>query len=687
MQNCRFVWNCFFIYFYFQNTISVRAKNNLQKFDKSQFWLQAVILFFPVIIYFNTIGNDYALDDAMVITQNHFTQKGFAGLKDIFTTDSFTGFFNEKKVNLPGGRYRPLSIATFAVEHAFWGNNPHISHLINVLLFALTGLILFRVLRLLFQNMDVSGYLLNVPVLATLIFLAHPIHTEVVANIKGRDEILSLLFALLALFSVIKYADIKKGYWLVSAFICLFLGLLSKESAITFLLLIPLSVYFFRNIRAGKLIISSVPLLLSVIVYFMIRNSITEGFHNNSNGILMNNPFLNANGGEKLATIIFTLGLYLKLLFWPHPLTIDYYPYHIALTNFLNFKVIIALIIYCSLFIYACLIFVRKNPAAFSILFFLISIFPVSNLVVNVGTFMNERFIYQASVAFAIGIAWIILLIPWNPVFSKKRSARYLKMLLLLAIILSFSIVTWSRNYAWKNDYTLFLTDVKTSSNSAKSNCGAGGVLLDSALKTEDPVKKREELIKAVQYLTKATTIDPTYSDVWRKLGTAQYELNQDIPGAFRYYCNAIRNNPGDEDAYANIHVLMSKCDNSDNKIEFYRELLKINPKRPDVTTQLGFLYGKEKHDLPAAITFFKQSLSLNPASKEACKGLGAAYFTEGSYDESLHWLEKALALDSLDAGTNRLLGNTYLHMGNKQKADLFLTNANRLKNKNREVK
>jgi protein O-mannosyl-transferase len=659
-------------------------KDSPKKNSYFQCWLQAAILLFPILIYSNTIGHDYALDDAMVITHNQFTQNGFDGLNDIFTSDSFTGFYNEKKVNLPGGRYRPLSIATFAVEHAFWGNNPHISHLINILLFALTGLILYRVLRLLFQDNGLSDFFMTVPAMATLIFLAHPIHTEVVANIKGRDEILSLLFALLTLFSTIKYADKKKVYWLFIGFACLFLGLLSKESAITFVLIVPLTIYFFRDIQIKKLLILTIPVLLATILYLIIRHSVTDGFQVDSPGILMNNPFVNANGVQKLATIVLTLGIYLKLLFWPHPLTFDYYPNHIVLTNFVNVWVMVALIIYISLFIYACIRFTKKNAIAYSIFFFLISIFPVSNLVVNVGTFMNERFVYQASVSFSVGIVWLLINIIGKSAISKVLSVQQVRKVVLLVIILSFSAVTFSRNFAWKNDFTLFLTDVKTSSNSAKSNCGAGGVLLDDAIKTDNPVKKREELTQAIQYLTKATTIDPTYSDVWRKLGTAQYELDHDIQKAFKYYCTAIKNNPGDEDAYSNIHYILSKCDIADTKIESYKELLKINPRRPDINIQLGFLYGKEKHDNPAAITCFKQAISLDPNSKEAYKGMGAAFLTNGSYEESLSWLEKALALDSLDAGTYKLMGSAAIKMGDERKAKLFLMNSNRLKNKSK---
>jgi Tfp pilus assembly protein PilF len=662
--------------------MSIKQKDNLQK-NNTQFWLQAAILLFPLIIYSNTIGHDYALDDALVITHNQFTQKGFDGLKDIFTNDSFTGFLKEKKIHLPGGRYRPLSIATFAIEHEFFGNNSHLSHLINILLFAFTGFLLYRVLRLFFNSKDKSVALINIPVLATIIFLAHPIHTEVVANIKGRDEILSLFFALFALMSGIKYTDERQWHWLFIGFASFFLALLSKENAITFILIIPLSIYFFRDTSFRRLFASSIPAVLAAIVFFLIRNSITGGFQIDASVDLMNNPFLYATKNQEFATIILTLGIYLKLLLWPHPLTFDYYPYHIALTNWHNIGVIITLVGYISLIIYACVKFSDKKPVAYSILFFIISLLPVSNLFVNIGTFMNERFVYQASVAFSVGISWFLLNIMGKSVIRKAIYRQYIKALVLVAIILTFSMVTFSRNFVWKNDYTLFLTDVKTSSNSAKSNCGAGGVLLDTALATDDSIKRKDELTRSIQFLTKAASIDPSYSDVWRKLGTAQYEINHDIHKAFQYYCTAIRNNPGDEKSYSNIHFILSKYDSIDSKIDMYIELLRINPMRPEINTQLGLIYGKEKHDIPTAITYFKQSVKLNPTYKEAYKGMGAAYLLVGDYEESFRCLKKALRLDTLDAGTYKLMGTTALQMGNKRESDIFLSKANLLKNEN----
>ena len=147
-------------------------------------------------LYANTLSHGYVLDDRVVITGNTYTQAGFAGIGDLLTTDSFRGFLGRDVEELAGGRYRPLSLVTFAIEGALFGDSPAVAHLGNVLLFALCCVVLLGVLQELLgeRSGPLSG--LSVPFASALLFAVHPIHTEVVANIKGRDEILALLGSL-----------------------------------------------------------------------------------------------------------------------------------------------------------------------------------------------------------------------------------------------------------------------------------------------------------------------------------------------------------------------------------------------------------------------------------------------------------------------------------------------------------
>ena len=105
-----------------------------------------VAAFTGFILYANTIGHSYVLDDAGVITENQFVQQGVKGIPEIFKSD----LWHFANVNL--GYYRPLSLVSFAVENEFFPNNPQVSHLTNVLLYALTGFFLCLFLMSLFNK-------------------------------------------------------------------------------------------------------------------------------------------------------------------------------------------------------------------------------------------------------------------------------------------------------------------------------------------------------------------------------------------------------------------------------------------------------------------------------------------------------------------------------------------------------
>jgi len=368
-----------------------------------------IIFILAFILYANTISHDYALDDAIVITENEFTKKGFGGFKDILSTELFTGFFGKKKDLVVGGRYRPLSLITFAIEYELFGLNPHISHLINILLYAFTGSILFYVLSGLLNHFPSKKWYFSLPFWITIFYIAHPVHTEVVANIKGRDEIISLLGALLTFRFLLQYLNTQKIKFTIYGFFSFFLALLSKEIAITFVVTIPLAIYFFSEQRLKNILTVTVPLILSSILYLIIRHAVLGSPTVKIADELMNNPFLYASTAEKFATIFYTWGLYLKLLFFPHPLTYDYYPFHISIINWLDLRAIISLIIYLFLGLYALFGIKKKNIISFGILFYLISFSPVSNFFFPIGVFMNERFLFVASLGFTIIVAYLFL--------------------------------------------------------------------------------------------------------------------------------------------------------------------------------------------------------------------------------------------------------------------------------------
>ncbi len=643
----------------------------------------AIILLLTVILYANTLNHYYALDDSIVITENQFTKKGIKGIREIFMNDSFTGFFRTKKDLVQGGRYRPLSIATFAVEYQFFGEKPSVSHLINIVLYAITGIILWLVLVKILEDFPDTVLWGTLPLFAALLFIFHPVHTEVVSNIKGRDEILALLFSLIAMYVSFKYAKQSEIHHAVLLSLCFFLALLSKENSITFLFLIPVALIVFKNPGFRKVAFVTVFLTIMALIYLIIRAGIIGTSKSIIPAELMNNPFLHVTNGQKYATIIYTLGIYLKLLIFPHPLTFDYYPYHIEIQEW-NLLTGIILIVYLVLLFLSASLTIRNirqrtstSIPAFAVIYYLVTIFLVSNIPFNMGTFMNERFIYSSSLAFCIILGWLII-----DLSTKIKRGNYFRTACLILILALYGYKTIDRNKAWKDNYTLFTTDVKTSANSAKSNCSAGGVIYETSLTLNDSAKKELMLSKAAAYLKKAVEIHDRYFNAWQLLGNVYYEEGN-YKQALDHYLKALKINPNDTTTWKNAEVIISRFDNANKKILACERLLQINPGSYSINYMLGNLYGKHRNNLPVAIDYLTRAYNINPQSSEVCKDLGVARGMSGDFDQSIEWFNKALMLNPDDAETYINMGITYYHLGDRQKANQYFKKGEEMKQGN----
>lgn len=143
---------------------------------KKNWFVFSLFAVLVLAVYFPTVTYEYVLDDKIVFTDNKFVKEGFAGISKIMGGDSFEGYFGEQKDILPGSRYRPLSLVTFALEYQFFGTNKFVSHGLNILFYFLCSCILFITLR------DVFGrkkFLVNsfFFLIATILFIVHPIHS------------------------------------------------------------------------------------------------------------------------------------------------------------------------------------------------------------------------------------------------------------------------------------------------------------------------------------------------------------------------------------------------------------------------------------------------------------------------------------------------------------------------------
>lgn len=628
----------------------------------TNWWVLGITLVSAFILYGNTIGNQYCLDDSIVVTRNKFVDKGFSGIADIFSTESFTGFFGRQKDLVSGSRYRPLSIATFAVEKELVkGYKPAVSHFINILLFAFTGLFIYLVLIKLVPATQPAFQL--VPLAASLLFLFHPIHTEVVANIKGRDEIMALLFSLAACFLVLRFTETNRLLMLILGALLWFLALLSKENAMAFLVLMPLMLYI-KGARKIKLYLKPIMAFgLTAIVFMIIRHAVI-GSNTAVSEELMNNSFVQATAGQKYATIFVTLWKYIQLLFFPVQLTYDYYPYHISLVSWGNIMALTGLASYIALLVWLALSLRKNLIVAFALTFYLLPLLPVSNLFFPIGTFMSERFVYFSSVGFCILIALAV-----SKFLAFRPSLKYAVLSFMGIIMILFTIKVISRNKAWYNDYTLFTADVITSFNSAKSNCTAGGVLIESTDTIANEERRKAIINQSIFYLRRSVAIHPKYSDAWLLLGNAYFKKNNGVDSALYCYATILDMNPTHELAFQNMQALVNRETNPDTRISLLQKMLSYQPDNYQVNYLLGKIYGQDKGDLDRSVQFLSKAAAINPVDKEAFLDLGVAYGLKHDYARSAEMLEKALTLDPGNSSILMNLGVTYQNLGKTDKA------------------
>lgn len=218
----------------------------LLKFEK-HFGL--IIFLSSLLLYLNTIFNFYNLDDNLVTINHRNTSKGLSAISNIINEYYYEDDMGYKY------DYRPITHLIFALEHQFLGESPHISHAVNVLIYAVVCLLLFSFLKnLLPQNLKLLAWI------ATMLFVFHPIHTEVVASIKNRDELLAVFFGLLGGVLILNASE-KKQYWKnLPAGLFFFLSLLSKVTFFPFLILFPVGLILFKRVGFKEIILSTIPL-------------------------------------------------------------------------------------------------------------------------------------------------------------------------------------------------------------------------------------------------------------------------------------------------------------------------------------------------------------------------------------------------------------------------------------------
>lgn len=618
----------------------VLGEASVKGYSSSLKWVALAIAIFGVLLYANTLGHNYVLDDFSAIKENFVTKRGIEGIPTLWKTHARYGYWNS-----PGELYRPIPMSMFALEWQLAPDQPWLGHLINILLYGLTGAVLFITLAKIMK-----GYNLLLPLLTTLFFMAHPTHVEVVANIKSRDEIVMFLFAILSLNLLWKYLEKADVKILLLSLLCYQLALFSKENAVTFVAIVPLILYFFSRQKLPKIATMTALYMLPALIFILVRRAVIGDVLNPGETSLLDNFLVGApNAGIRYASAFLILGKYLWTLVFPHPLSSDFGYNQIPLSNWADWRVLSSLLVWTAIGVYALVRLKTRSLWSFAILFFIVNFSIFTNLVVTIGTSYGDRLLYSASPGFALALALLLLKI--FKIGEREQTALPAGILqhkslawAAGAILLLYSAKTFSRNFDWKDSYTLYETDVEISPNAAKLNFHYGLEIIQKGLKAEDPHVKKQYFDQGKARFEKAIRIYPSYHDAYGQLGLCYYR-EKNFDKALENYELALKYKPNFPLVYSNMGIIFFERGDLAKAKEVYEKAVYYDPRMIDALRNLGAVNAMEKN-FPEAIKYFSQALEYAPDDPTLNFYLGSAYSDSGQEEKGRPYLEKAYRLD-----------------------------------------
>src|SRR2546427_6698878 len=273
-----------------------------------------VISFLLVALcYVNSMPNDFVFDDGPIVSSNPVirTISPIQFLKSPYwTKQQYAGI------------YRPFVVFSLSVDYAIWKRWAPGFRLTNLAVHAINGVLVFS----LYQSIAGAGI---VPLIAMIIYLVHPVHTEAVTTIVGRSELFAACFLLAAW---LLFRQGRTG-WAALAFL---LALLSKENAIV------LPAILLLTSPRGRRWIRLLPMIFVALAYFALRYSVLGGL-----GIPVSAQYM---GGrltyfERLLTSGRVFIQYLTLIFYPLHLAGDYDYNAIPIANFVDWDAWLGLVL------------------------------------------------------------------------------------------------------------------------------------------------------------------------------------------------------------------------------------------------------------------------------------------------------------------------------------------------------
>lgn len=464
------------------------------------------------VVYGNTLSHQFAADDNIVLLENERVQAGMSDLLSLFKNIK-----SEQTQHRYG--YRPITLLSFALEVELFGLNPLWLHFGNLVFYSFLCLLVYLLLKRVFSS--TNDWLL---VFITLLFAVHPLHTEVVANIKSRDEILAMLFGIAYLVQLWKWNYEDKSKHLIFASLFAVLAFLSKENALGYAIFgLTLPIFLDERSLGQKIKKALSPLLIFITLiaiyslsqFFLEENSLElaqKGLYHEDRYAA--NPLVDEGIYLRVINAFMLILLGLKLFIIPHPLIHDYGTQMIRIADsMLDYRVLLGILI-MGVMTFTAIKFRKQKPQLlFGFLFFIGSLAIYLHVPLAGPDIFGERFLFGPLLGLAIIFVSILELLPLKWCYA----------IMSLSILLLGGL-SIKRSQAWENTEVLFETDKEHLDSCARFQYNYASLLhlkfYDAAPRQQNELKE-----KILFHYEKSIDLTDRILKVYLDLGSAYMEF------------------------------------------------------------------------------------------------------------------------------------------------------------------
>ena len=573
------------------------------------------------VVYANTDDNQLVYDDALIVEQNEVIRDPL-NVRDIWMK---AGWLPDRA----GIVYRPLSLWSFAVNYRFnqWvglaGTDVRTYHVFNLLLHAAVCCALF----FLMLNLQIPH---SASLLCACLFAVHPVHTEAVAGLIGRAEMLAFVFGM---WFVMCH---RKGSNLGLCGTLYLTAILGKESGFLFF---PFAATVdlvmgggYRRLPWRRYLVYGgigITCLLARSAAWIAGQSKPVPF--------IDNPIVGMTWFRGLMTALSVQLEYLRTFVFPLPLSSDYsynqLPIDAATVNnrVLVFVVVPIFAVWLSWRLR------RAHPAVgLGVLGYAVLFGVTANIILPIGTIMGERLLYATS-------AMLCLLAGYGAWAASEKLKLRGGQAVPVVVLIACSALTIDRNTSWKDEMTFFGTQVETAPNSAKAYYEA-----------------------AIASYRTSLGIFPYYAEPAYNLGNALRRTGAPVEDVAQAYRDAIRFDPGHRNARGNLAELLLNNGKNTEASNLIIELRGLDPVFPSLQY------------LEARLLQVEQMESSQGVPPDVRRGVLA--YANGDYETAIEILEPAVKSqvvpENLLKTAFSLLVRSYEARGDSVRAEFYRAQA-----------